>query len=136
MIFILTYFEWRDTENQQYSETAKTVFSHLKIAVVFGHGRLIDPSRNAAWGFSFGKQTHYTDFTSCTVVGLATSGIASPADVVLLVRHAVLPKERPLKWAGKNVDQSQHTSKSGKGTLDLEKFRARFQTRSERSHER
>ena len=70
------------------------------------------------------------------VARLATSGIASPADVILLIRHEVLPKERPLKWEGGDVDQSQHTSKSGKGTLDLEKFRARFQTRSERSHER
>ena len=40
------------------------------------------------------------------------------------VRHAFLPDERLLTWAEKNVDQSQQTSRSGKCTLDLEKFRA------------
>ena len=40
------------------------------------------------------------------------------------VRHAFLPHERLLTWAEKNVDQSQQTSRSGKYTLDLEKFRA------------
>ena len=37
---------------------------------------------------------------------------------------------------GKNVDQSQHTSRSRKCTLDLEKFPARLQKISKRSHER
>ena len=41
----------------------------------------------------------------------------------LRVRHAFLPHERLLTWAEKNVDQSQQTSRSGKCTLDLEKFR-------------
>ena len=35
-----------------------------------------------------------------------------------------LPHVRLLTWAEKNVDQSQPTSRSGKCTLDLEKFRA------------
>ena len=35
-----------------------------------------------------------------------------------------------------HVDQSQHTSRSGKCTLHLEKCRVRFQKSSERSHER
>ena len=39
------------------------------------------------------------------------------------VRHTFLPYERLLTWAEKNVDQSQQTSRSGKCTLDLEKFR-------------
>ena len=40
------------------------------------------------------------------------------------VRHVFLPHKRLLTWAEKNVDQSQQTSRSGKCTLDLEKFRA------------
>ena len=35
-----------------------------------------------------------------------------------------LPHERLLTWVEKNVDQSQQTSRCGKCTLDLEKFRA------------
>ena len=35
-----------------------------------------------------------------------------------------LPHKRLLTWAEKNVDQSQQTSRSGKCTLDLAKFRA------------
>ena len=40
------------------------------------------------------------------------------------ILHAFLPHERLLTWAEKNVDQSQQTSKYGKCTFDLEKFRA------------
>ena len=40
------------------------------------------------------------------------------------ILHAFLPHERLLTWAEKNVDRSQQTSKSGKCTFDLEKFRA------------
>ena len=40
------------------------------------------------------------------------------------VRHTFLPYERLLTWAEKNVDQSQQTSRSGKCTLDLQKFHA------------
>ena len=49
--------------------------------------------------------------------------LASHADVPR-VRHACLAHERLLTWAEKNVYQSQQTSRSGKCTLDLEKFRA------------
>ena len=38
-----------------------------------------------------------------------------------LDRHAILPKERRLKRAVKNIDQSQHTSRSMKCTLDFAK---------------
>ena len=44
----------------------------------------------------------------------------------LAVRHAFLPHERLLTWTKKDVDQSQQSSRSGKRTLDLEKFRARL----------
>ena len=46
------------------------------------------------------------------------------------------PKRTSPQSSGQNVDQSQHTSRSGKCTLNLEKFRARLQKRSVRSHER
>ena len=46
--------------------------------------------------------------------------IASNADVL----WGSSPHERLLTWAEKNVDQSQLTPRSGKCTLDPEKFRA------------
>ena len=53
----------------------------------------------------------------------STFCLASHADV-LRARHAFLPQERLLNSAEKNVDQSQQTSRSGKCTLYLEKFRS------------
>ena len=47
-----------------------------------------------------------------------------PTQIFLGVCHAFLPHERLLTWAEKNVDQSQQTSRSGKCSLVLEKFRA------------
>ena len=47
-----------------------------------------------------------------------------PTQMFLGVCHAFLPHERLLTWAEKNVDQSQQTSRSGKCSLVLEKFRA------------
>ena len=42
--------------------------------------------------------------------------VACHADVIL-VRHAILAKERLLKRAVKSVDQSHHNSRSGKCTF-------------------
>lgn len=39
--------------------------------------------------------------------------VAFQADVIL-ARHAILANKRPLKRAVKNIDQSHHTSRSGK----------------------
>ena len=44
-------------------------------------------------------------------IQIVMSNLASHADI-LLVRHEILPKERRLKRVVKNVDQSQHTSRS------------------------
>ena len=41
------------------------------------------------------------------------------------------PQRTSPETSGKNVDQSQHASRSGKCTLDLEKFLAGLQKRSE-----
>ena len=39
--------------------------------------------------------------------------VAFHADIIL-ARHAILANKRPLKRAVKNIDQSHHTSRSGK----------------------
>ena len=65
----------------------------------------------------------------------AEAKLASHADVLTGPPRVPAPQTSD-ETRGKNVDQSQHTSRSGKCTLDLEKFRARLQKRSERSHKR
>ena len=52
--------------------------------------------------------------------------LASHADI-LLARHEILPNDRLLKRVVKNVDQSQHTSRSWKCTLDFPKVGDRLQ---------
>ena len=54
------------------------------------------------------------------------AGTSAEERAFLGVRHKLL-----LNRAVKSVDQSQHTSRSGKCTLDLEKIRARLSSRKD-----
>ena len=62
------------------------------------------------------------------VVVVVVVVIASFADALLARTQSFLPNERLLIRAGKNVDQSQQTSRSGKCTLDSECFRMSIRT--------